>query len=703
MIKFGRAVAKSRLLILIICIALLIPSALGILNTRINYDMLDYLPDDMETVQGQNILMDEFGKGAFSFVVVEGMSDEDVSAMRQRIEQVDHVDTALWYDSLVDLSVPKELLPQKLYDAFNSGDATLIAVFFDTSTSADDTMEAISQVRSIVGKQAFVSGMSAMVTDLKALCEREEPIYVGLAVLLSCVAMMIFMDNFLTPIVFLISIGMAIVYNLGSNIFLGEISYITKALAAVLQLGVTMDYSIFLWHSYLEQSEQYSDRIEAMSHAIAATITSVAGSSLTTIAGFIAMCFMSYTMGVDLGIVMAKGVLLGVIASVTLLPSLILILDKPLRKASHKTFIRRMDGLASFVTRHFVPFLLIFVIVLVPAVIGYKNTGVYYDFSKTLSVEGGLDEADVPYSVANDKLREHFDISTTLMVLCDANLPASQASQMLDDMEQVDGVLYALGINSIVDGTIPESMIPDAALSTLKSDNYQLMLVNSEYQVSTDEVNQQIDTIKQIIKRYDPSAMLIGEAPCTKDLIEVTDHDFDVVNAISIAAIFLIILLTFKSAALPVVLVSVIEFAIFINLGLPYYTGTTLPFIAPICISTIQLGATVDYAILMTTRYKQERLAGQNRRDAVTTALAVSIPSIVVSAIGFFAATFGVSVYSNIDIISSMCGLMARGAIVSMLSVIFILPSLLMLLDRVICATTAGMRKLTKKDREVSV
>ncbi len=692
--KFSNAVVRHRRLIAIIAVALLVPAFLGMAATRINYDMLDYLPDDMETVIGQNILMDQFGKGAFSFVVVEGMTDREVSALKAQIEQVEHVDTVLWYDSLLDVSIPKELLPDKIYDAFNNGDATMMAIFFDTSTSADATMEAITNIRALTQKKAFVSGMSALVTDLKALCEREEPIYVGLAVLFACVAMMLLLDNWLVPFVFLASIGMAILYNLGTNLFLGEISYITKALAAVLQLAVTMDYSIFLWHSYCEQRELGLDDEPAMAKAIAATITSVTGSSITTIAGFFALCFMSYTMGLDLGLVMAKGVLIGVIASVTLLPALILLLKKPLAKLHHRSILPSMDGLARFVTKHFIPILIVFVLVLVPAYYGYSRTGVYYDFSKTLSEESGLDPEDIPFSTANKKLEEYFDVATTHMILCDASLPAKDASAMLNEIEAVDGVNYALGVNSVLDGTIPEDFLPDDTLSALKSGEYQLILINSAYTVSTDEVNDQIEKINTILKRYDPDGMLIGEAPCTKDLIEVTDHDFDVVNAISIAAIFLIILVVLRSLSLPVILVAVIEFAIFINLGIPYYTGVTLPFIAPICITTIQLGATVDYAILMTTRYKTERLGGLSKRDAVTKALSTSIPSILVSALGFFAATFGVAVYSNIDIISSMCSLMARGALVSMLSVIFVLPSLLMLLDKLICATTAKMRRL---------
>ena len=695
MLKFGRGVVRHRVLILILAVALMVPAVFGMVNTRINYDMLDYLPEDMDTVIGQNILLEDFGKGAFSFVIVEGMEPKDVAALREKISQVDHVDTVLWYDSLVDLSIPMELLPQKYYDIFNSGDATLMAVFFDTSTSADATMEAITEIRNLAGKQCFVSGMSALVTDLKALCEKEEPIYVAIAVLCACGAMMLLLDSWLIPFVFLACMGITILYNMGTNYCMGEISYITKALAAVLQLAVTMDYSIFLWHSYCEEKTKKEDRNEAMAQAVADTVTSVVGSSATTIAGFLALCFMSYTMGVDLGIVMAKGVLLGVLGSVTILPALILVLDKPLEKTRHRSLIPNMEKLAGFITGKYWIFLILFLVILVPAVIGYSNTPVYYDFTNILS--GDIDPEDVRFLEANEKLNEDFGVASTHMILCRSDLPGKDAQKMLEEIENLDGVEYALGLDSLLGGRLPEEVLPESLEEVLKSDRYQLMLVNSSYRVSTDDCNRQIDEINAIIKKYDEGAMLIGEAPCTKDLISVTDHDFEVVNWISIGAIFLIIALVLKSASLPFILVAVIEFAIFINLGLPYYTGQELVFIAPICISTIQLGSTVDYAILMTTRYKKERREGRDKRGAVTTALAASMPSILVSALGFFAATFGVAVYSNIDIIGSMCSLMARGAIISMLSVVFVLPSLLMLLDGLILRTGWGFREKQTK------
>ena len=688
--RFSKAVVKHRILILIVVLVLMIPSVLGIAGTRINYDMLDYLPEDMETVIGQNELLEDFGKGAFSFIIVEDMPAKDVAALKEKIEQVDHVETVLWYDSIADLSIPMELLPDRIYNEFNTENSTMMAVFFDTSTSSDITMDAIREIRQIAGKQCFVSGMSALVTDLKDLCEKEEPIYVGIAVLLACVAMLVFLDSWLVPFVFLASIGMMILLNLGTNYFMGEISYITKALSAVLQLAVTMDYSIFLWHSYNEQRTRCDDNKAAMAVAIKETLASVVGSSITTVAGFIALCFMSFTMGRDLGIVMAKGVLLGVLGCVTVLPALILVFDKPLQKTKHKSLIPNMGGFAKGVVRIFPVFIVIFALLIPPAYYGYSKTNdeVYYDMGQCLP-------EDMEYVIANSKLSEDFDIASTHMLLVDANLPAKSVRSMMKEMEQVDGVKYVLGLESVIGSRIPEEILPESITSILKNDKWELLLINSEYKVASDAVNDQISDLNTILKKYDESGMLIGEAPCMKDMIETTSHDFQVVNAISILAIFIIIALVEKSLSLPFILISVIEVAIFINLGLPHYFGQSLPFIAPICISTIQLGATVDYAILMTTRYKAERIRGNGKKDAVWTALSTSIPSIIVSGMGLFAATFGVAIYSDIDIIGSMCMLMARGAIVSMLAVIFILPALLLLCDKIICATTWGMRKKT--------
>ena len=690
--RFSRAVVKYRIPILIIAVLLMVPSVLGMIGTRINYDMLDYLPSDMDTVVGQNELKEDFGKGAFSFIIVEDMKDKDIAALCDKIKEVDHVDSVIWYSTLADISIPKELIPDKIYNEFNTDNATMVAVFFDSATSEDVTMDAIREIRSIAGKQCFVSGMSALVTDLKDLCEQEEPIYVGLAVLCATVAMLIFLDGWLVPFVFLASIGMMILLNLGTNYFFGEISYITKALSAVLQLAVTMDYSIFLWHSYNEQRERCDDHKEAMAVAIKETLTSVVGSSITTVAGFAALCFMTFTLGRDLGIVMAKGVIFGVIGCVTVLPALILVLDTPLQKTKHKSLLPDMTKFAGKLTKIFPVFLIIFAVLIPPAYYGYSKTNneVYYDMGQCLP-------DDIEYVIANSKLSDDFNIASTHMVLVDANLDQKSVKNMMKEMEEVDGVKYVLGLESVIGSRVPEEVIPDSIKGILKSDKWELLLINSEYKVASDNVNTQIDELNAVLKKYDQKGMLIGEAPCMKDMIETTDRDFKVVNAVSIVAIFVIIAIVEKSISLPFILIAVIELAIFINLGLPHYLGQSLPFIAPICISTIQLGATVDYAILMTTRYKSERLLGNDKRKSVTTALATSIPSILVSGMGLFAATFGVAVYSDIDIISSMCMLMARGAVVSMLCVIFILPALLMLCDKLVCKTTLGMTHIGKK------
>ncbi len=695
----AKAIVKNRVLILIVAAALMIPSVLGMLGTRINYDMLNYLPDTMDTVVGQDALKDGFGKGAFSFIIVEDMPLKDTAALKKKLETVDHVESVLWYDSLADLSMPMEMLPDRLYDAFNNGNATMMAVFFDSATSEDVTMDAIREIRAIAGKQCFVSGMSALVTDLKDLCEQEEPIYVALAVACACAAMMLLLDGWLVPFVFLASIGICILFNLGSNFFFGEISYITKALSAVLQLAVTMDYSIFLWHSYNEQLEHTDDHKEAMATAIHETFASVIGSSVTTVAGFIALCFMTFTLGRDLGIVMAKGVLLGVIGCVTILPSMILLLDKPLQKTRHRSLIPDMSGFSQWVCKRFPVFLVILVLLVAPAFYGYDKTNdeVYYDMGQCLP-------EDIDYVIANSKLAEDFDIASTHMLLVDAGLPTRDVRNMIQEMEQVDGVKYVLGLESVVGPLVPEEILPDSVRSMLEDDQWKLMLINSEYKVASDAVSDQLDSLNAILKKYDETGMLIGEAPCMKDMIDTTGHDFQVVNAVSIVAIFIIIALVEKSFSLPFVLIAVIELAVFINLGLPHYTGQSLPFIAPICISTIQLGATVDYAILMTTRYKSERLGGVERKAAVYNALRASAPSVIVSGMGLFAATFGVAVYSNIDIVGSMCMLMARGAIISVVLVLLMLPALLILCDGLICKTTIGMTHLSgHKKQEVTV
>lgn len=683
--KFSRFIVKYRIAILILALVLLVPSLIGFINTRINYDMLTYLPQDMDTVKGQDILLNEFGKGAFSLIILEDMPDKDVSSLRQQILDVDHVDTVLWYDSIADIAIPKELLPQKIYDVFNTDNATLMAVFFDSSTSAEETINAVDAIKNITDKKLFISGMSVMVSDLKNLCEEEEPIYVTIAVVLSCIAMMIFMDNWIAPFLFLIGIGFAVVYNMGTNFAFGEISYLTKALSSVLLLAVTMDYSIFLWHSYKEEKAKTTDKKEAMATAIKNTIISISGSSITTIAGFIALCFMSFTLGKDLGIVMAKGVIFGLISCITILPSLILVFDPILEKTNHRSIVPDTGRAAGALTKIYPVFLILFVVLLIPSLYGYRKTNneVYYELGDSLP-------EDMEYVISTAKLTDDFKMGATHMILTDSSLPDSQEREMLERIGKVKGIKATLGLDSLIGPLVPVEMVPQSVKDIFENDKYQLTIIASEYKTASDEVNAQIDEINGIIKDYDKNAMIIGEAPCTKDLIETTDKDFKTVNIFSIAAIFLIIFFVERSITLPVILVMVIELSIFINLGLAHFTGTSLPFIAPICISTIQLGATVDYAILMTTRYKKER-EKHNKRDAVNIALSTSIPSVIASALGLFAATFGVSIYSDVDMISSLCTLMARGALISMFCVILILPAMFMLFDKVICKTTLKM------------
>lgn len=694
MIRFGKAVVKSRWVIFIVGLLLLIPSVIGMAATRINYDILSYLPKDIETMQGQDILTKEFGTGAFSMFVVEGMENKDVAKMKEKVEAVDHVKKVIWYDSLADLSIPMSMLPDKYYKQFNSGKSTLMAIIFDTTTSADETMDAITKIRSIAGKQCFVSGMSAVVTDTKYLTNHEEPIYVCIAVVLLIIVLGITMDSFLAPVFFLISIGMAILYNLGSNYFLGEISYITKALSAVLQLGVTMDYTIFLWHSYEEQKERYQgDKNRAMAHAIANTVTSVVGSSITTVAGFLALCFMTFSLGMDLGLVMAKGVVFGVIGCVTILPSMLLIFDKLISKTSHKPLIPEMDKISKFIIKHYYIFLIVFAILILPAWYAQNHASVYYNLDDTLP-------DTLQSTVANKKLEEYYNMNAAHVILISNKLERKQIDSMLKEVEDVAGVKWALGIESLIGPGVPENMIPKSVKEMLKNDKWEMMMVNSEFKRASDEMTEQCDEIGKIIKRYDKNAMLVGEAPCTVDLIKITDNDFKVVSAVSIGVIFFIILAIFRSISLPIILVAVIEFAIFINMGIPYLTGTTIPFIASVVIGTIQLGATVDYAILMTTRYKTERVSGKSKLEAVSIAHAVSIKSIVVSALSFFAATIGVGVYSTVDMISSLCVLMSRGAIISMFVVLLVLPSMFMLLDKVIIHTSIGFRP-KKEEKKV--
>lgn len=687
MVKFGKWIAKHRIIILVISVLLLIPSGIFMATTRINYDILSYLPKDIETMKGQDILMDDFGKGGFSMVMVEGMTDKEVVETKKKIEAIDHVADVVWYDTIADISLPKEVLPENLYDFFNSENSTLMIVFFDDATSGDGTMAAIEEMRAVTGKQCFISGMSAVLTDMKNLSDKESVMYIVIAVILVSLVLAVTMDSFLIPLFFMLSIGMAIIYNLGTNMFFGEISFITKALTAVLQLGVTMDFSIFLWHSYQENQLRFpGDKERAMGHAISNTISSVVGSSVTTIAGFLAMCFMSFTLGIDLGIVMAKGVVLGVISCVTILPSFILTFDRAIEKTRHKEIIPSMKKLSSFIVRKSWIFITAFVVLLIPAIYGYTHYDVYYNLDSTLP-------KDLDSIVANSKLTDEFNMSSTHMLLADSKMKSKDVNMMLKDMENVEGVSFALGLDTLIGPAIPEEIIPESVKSILKSDKWQLIMIGSEYMTASDEVNAQVEVLNDIAKSYDKNAMLIGEAPATKDLIEVTDNDFKTVSAVSIVLIFLIITVVLRSVSLPVILVAVIESAIFINMGIPAYTGTKLPFIASIVIGTIQLGATVDYAILMTTRYKKERFRGREKREAVEIALSTSIKSIIVSALGFFAATFGVGIYSSIDMISSLCTLMSRGAIISMFTVIFVLPSMFMILDKLICRTTLGFKK----------
>lgn len=687
--KLGRKIVKFRIPIFIISILLLIPATIGYVNTRINYDILCYLPDEIETMKGQDILVDEFGTGAYSMFLCEGMENKDVSKLKEQMEKVEHVSKVVWYDSFADISVPMEMLPEEIREAFNSENSTMMFIIFDTTTSADETMDAIEDIRALAGKQCFLSGMSAIVTDTKNLAESEVAIYVIIAVILSCIVLGLTMESFLIPVLFLASIGMAILYNMGTNIFMGEISYITKALAAVLQLGVTMDYSIFLWHSYREKLEEYEDHKEAMAQAIAATIKSVVGSSITTIAGFIALCFMSFTLGMDLGIVMTKGVIFGVICCVTILPSMILIFDKQLKKMEHRQLIPSFSKSTEFVVKHHVAFVVLFVVLFIPFAYFQANTDVYYNLDSTLP-------KSLESIQANEKLQEEYDMGAAHMILMDKNLPEKQKYQMIAAMEKVDGVKQVLGLESIIGPSFPMSMVPSDIKEILESDQYELMLVMNEYAVASDEVNQQIAELNEVVKSYDPNGMLVGEAPCTKDLIDITAHDFAVVSAVSILAVFAIILFVFRSISLPIILVLVIEGAIFINMGIPYLTGTTLPFVASIVIGTIQLGATVDYAILMTGRYETERGAGKSKKEAITIAHETSRRPVMVSAFSFFAATFGVGVYSQIDMISSLCLLMARGALISMCAVLLFLPAMFWLFDGLICKTSKNFKVARK-------
>ena len=683
MIKFGKWIAKHKVLIVIISMLLLIPSFLGMAATRVNYDILSYLPDSLETVEGQDIMVDEFGMGAFSMVVVEDMDLKDVAKLKEKFQDVEHVKDVLWYDSVADLSIPVSMIPAKFKDAFFNGDATMMIALFDNTTSSDAAMEAVTDMRKIANEQCFISGMSGVVTDIKNIALQEMPIYVVIAACLSLLVLLLAMDSLVIPVLFLLSVGLAVVYNLGSNIFFGEVCYITKSLTAVLQLGVTMDYSIFLLNSFEAYKKKYDAKDRAMAHAIADTFKSVAGSSVTTIAGFLALCVMTFALGRDMGIVMAKGVVIGVICCVTVLPAMILVFDGVIEKTKHKPLIRSMDKASGFITKHYKVWLLIFLILLYPAVYGNNHTQIYYNIDKSLP-------ATLDSNVSNEKLKEDFDMSTVHMVLLKNGLDSKEKTQMLDQIEKVDGVKWSLGMNSLIGPTFPESMIPSNIKEMLQSDNYEVQFICSEYSSATDECNAQLDEIQKIVKKYSPESMVIGEAPLMKDLQDTTDVDLQRVNILSMAAIFVIILLVFKSISLPFILLAVIEFAIFVNMAIPYYQGVTLPFVASIVIGAIQLGATVDYAILMTSNYQKQRHLGKTKKEAISIAHKFSMKSIIVSGCSFFAATFGVALYSKVDMIGAICTLLARGAVISTIVVLLVLPAMFMVFDPIIVHTSKG-------------
>lgn len=693
MLKFGKAVVKSRFVILILAVLLLIPSLISYANTRVNYDILSYLPKNIDTMKGQDILLNDFGTGAYSFVVVEGMDNKDLKKTADTISDIPHVKKVLWYGSVMDMNIPKEALPEKAYKFIHNADknSDLMVILFDQGMAADGTMKALNTMNAKLSKQCFVSGMASVINDTANLSEKEVPIYVIIAVVLCLVVLMITLDSAFVPFLFLVSIGMAVLYNLGTNFIQGEISYVTQALAAVLQLGVTMDYSIFLWHSYEEQQDVFKeDNKTAMAHAISKTFLSIAGSSTTTIAGFIALCFMSFRIGLDLGIVMAKGVLFGLVFCVTILPSLILVFDPIVRKTNHKVIMPDLGKIANWVVKHCYVFFVIFLLLIVPAFYGQNHTKVYYDLA------GRLPDS-MKSKQANEKMNSDFKMGATSVIIADADLPAEQSDKMINDIQKLPGVKMAVSADSLTGPMIPSDIIPQNIKEEINNGDKQLMIVTSDYATATSAVNKQCNQIEKIIKSYDKSAMLIGEAPCTRDLVKVTNTDFNRVNAVSIIIVFFIILISFRSISIPVILVAVIEFSIAINMGIPYYTNVTLPFIASIVIGTIQLGSTVDYAILMTNRYKTNRYNGMEKKDAITDALHGSITSIVASALTFFGATFGVAMYSDIDMISSLCMLMARGALISMVVVIFMLPSMFMIFDKIIIHTSAGFRP--KADR----
>lgn len=696
--KFGKVVVKLRHAILVIALILIIPSAIGMAKTHVNYDMLSYLPSDMESVKGQDLLMDEFHKGGFSILVLENMKTDDVTKLKKDIEKVDHVESIVNLQDVVNPSIPISMYPKVVQDNINNKNATMLVTFYDTGISDEHTLNAVDQIRKMSNKDTYVAGMTSMVLDLKNIAETEEIKYVAVAVALSLLVMMLLLDSYVAPFLFLLSIGLAILYNMGSNIMFGEISYITKAIAAVLQLGVTMDYSIFLWHSYMEKLDDGIEPKPAMAEAINATLISVTGSSVTTIAGFLALCFMTYKMGMDLGLVMAKGVVFGVVCSVTVLPVMILFFTRTLQKTRHKTLIPSADRLSHKLTSRYGIYILCFGLLLAPALYGYAHTNTSYDLTKMVVGDGkDIDKEMVPFYTANKKLSKDFGINTSYIIIADANMSAKDGRSMSEEIKDVKGVKSVLGVDGMLGSAIPRNMLPDELNNSMRSDKHQMILVNSKYRISTDKVNRQVTQVNSIVHKYDKNGSVIGEAPSTKDLIQLTSKDFQVVNWISIVLVFLIIFFVLSSISLPFILILVIELAIYINLGICGFTGVELPFLVPVCVTTIQLGSTVDYAILMSTRYKTERMGGLSKRESIDIAVRTSMPSIMTSALGFFASTFGVSKYSNVYLISTMCSLMARGAIISMITVIFLLPSMLMAFDRIICKTTRGMKGLNNE------
>lgn len=682
MVKTGKWIAKHRILIVLIGILLLIPSVIGTIKTRINYDILSYLPESLETVKGQDVMVDEFGTGAFSMVVVEDMPLKDVQKLKNKFEEIEHVKKVLWYDDIADISVPTSMMPKDLKDIFFADDSTMMLVLFDNTTSSDEAMEAVTNMRAIADKQCFISGMSGVVTDIKNLCLQELPIYVAIAALFSFIVLEITGTSFVVPILFLLCIGISILYNMGTNIFLGEISYLTQALVAILQLGVTMDYSIFLLDSFEENKKRFPGyKNRAMGHAISNTFKSIVSSSITTVAGFAALCLMTFALGKNLGIVMAKGVIIGVICCVTLLPAIILIFDPLIEKTKHKPLIKNTNRLSGFIIRHYKIWLAVFCIGLLPAVYGNNHTKIYYNIDKSLP-------STLDSNVANKKLEDTFDMSTMHIIMMDKNISNANKTTLMKDIEKVDGVKWAFGLNSVFGANVPASMIPKDVKDMLQSDEQELVFVCSKYSSATDESNSQIAAINDLVKKYDSNGMVIGEAPLMKDLQDVTDIDLVNVNVASVAAIFIIIMLVFKSISVPIILVAVIEFAINVNMAIPFFQGIELPFVASIVVGTIQLGATVDYAILMTSRYQKERRKGFGKKEAVMNAHKACALSIMTSGFSFFAATFGVAWYSKVDMIGAICTLLSRGALISMACVIFILPAMFIIFDKVICKTS---------------